>query len=241
MPESTPHGANPTSAEPVDQRPAETPPSADPPTTPAAATTGAAPSPSESHVVYVETPAPPRDKSNRLVGGLLALLGGGAFAAALAISVFLLSAVIPAAESGLGSGRGPYTGSAYFWVPVLFFTIGFVILSLLLNRAGWWLYVVFSIAVGLFTYFASIGVLLLLDSVILMTGAQAAAAFWELVTDLRLVVAALVGREVALWMGLAIAARGRRVRARNAERRAVFDQEVAEKKAEHERAAGAAA
>jgi hypothetical protein len=187
----------------------------------------------------VQTPAPPRDKSNRLVGGALALLGGGAFAAALAISMFLLFAVIPTAESGIGPGAGPYTASAHFWVPVLFFTIGFVILSLLLNRGGCWRYVLFSIAVGLFTYFTSIGVLLLLDRVVLMTGAQAASAFWALATDPRLVVAALVSREVSLWMGLAIAARGRRVRARNAERRTAFDQEVATTKAERERVAGA--
>jgi len=256
MPDSTAKSTDAATSEPVEQAPAAAPAApaaapaevvAAPAATPPAAVADPTPVPDSAHVpqaqprvVYVETPAPPRQKSNRLAGGALALLGGGAFAAALAISMFLLMVMIPRTLLGVAEGFGSYTASAYFWVPVLFFTLGFVVLALVLNRGGWWLYVLFSIVVGAFTYFASIGVLLLLERVVFMTGAQAEAAYWLLALDPRIILAALIGREVSLWMGLAIAARGRRVRARNVERRAAFDRELAHKKAEHERAASAA-
>ena len=40
-----------------------------------------------------------------------------------------------------------------------------------------------------------------------------------------------------MWIGLAISVRGRKVRMRNAEAKAAYDAEQAEKKAEYERAA----
>jgi hypothetical protein len=49
-----------------------------------------------------------------------------------------------------------------------------------------------------------------------------------------MIAAALVAREVSIWIGLAIAARGRRVRARNDETRTAWDREQEEKRAEYE-------
>jgi hypothetical protein len=40
-----------------------------------------------------------------------------------------------------------------------------------------------------------------------------------------------------MWVGLAISVRGRKIRLRNAEARAAYDTEQADKKAEYERAA----
>jgi hypothetical protein len=50
------------------------------------------------------------------------------------------------------------------------------------------------------------------------------------------IVAALLAREVALWTGAPIAARGRRVKARNIEARETFDREEAEAKAKRDAA-----
>ena len=52
---------------------------------------------------------------------------------------------------------------------------------------------------------------------------------------------AVLSREVSIWIGLAIAARGRRVRARNAEARASYDRELSEKRAQYERPVAAPA
>ena len=49
-----------------------------------------------------------------------------------------------------------------------------------------------------------------------------------------MIAAALVAREVSIWIGLAIAARGRRVRVRNDETRTAWDREQEEKRAEYE-------
>ena len=54
------------------------------------------------------------------------------------------------------------------------------------------------------------------------------------------IAAALVAREVSIWIGLAIAARGRRVKDRNVETRTAWDREQEEKKAEYERGIAAA-
>ena len=56
-----------------------------------------------------------------------------------------------------------------------------------------------------------------------------------------MIAAALVAREVSIWIGLAIAARGRRVKARNVETRTAWDREQEEKKAEYERTGAAPA
>ena len=61
--------------------------------------------------------------------------------------------------------------------------------------------------------------------------------FWAIAGNPILFIAAILAREVPIWIGLAISTRGRKVRAKNAEAKAAYDAEQAEKKAEYERAA----
>ena len=191
-------------------------------------------------VVYVQAPLPPRVRGNRVVGVLLALVGTVVFAAAYAAA-----AAIPLAIRFSGAGLSPafsaFVQNAIFWIPVMMFALGFIVLVVILNRAGWWAHVIGSLLVALFVYFASIGLLLLVDNVIGKTPAEANAAFGALATNPLMIAAALVAREVSIWIGLAIAARGRRVRARNEETRTAWDREQEEKRAEYERGAAASA
>ena len=190
-------------------------------------------------VVYVQAPLPPRVRGNRVVGVLLALVGTVVFAAAYAAA-----AAIPLAIRFSGAGLSPafsaFVQNAIFWIPVMMFALGFIVLVVILNRAGWWAHVIGSLLVALFVYFASIGLLLLVDNVIGKTPAEANAAFGALATNPLMIAAALVAREVSIWIGLAIAARGRRVRARNEETRTAWDREQEEKRAEYERGGAAA-
>ena len=55
-----------------------------------------------------------------------------------------------------------------------------------------------------------------------------------------MIVSALLAREVSMWVGAGIAARGRRVKERNIVARETYDRELAEKRAEHERGAATA-
>lgn len=185
-------------------------------------------------VIYVQTPAPPTKKGNRGIGALIAALSGIIFTAALAI----VTAIIGAVATGRFSFS--FLASATFYLPTLFFVIGFVLLVLLANRANWWAYIFGSILVAVLVYFGTVGALLLSAGVILKTPEEAAALFASGLVNPIVVAAALLAREVSLWTGSIIARRGRSLKVRNAEARAAWEREVAEKRAEYDRAATAA-
>lgn len=168
-------------------------------------------------VVYVTAPMPPKPRSNRVVGALLALAGALLFGVVYAVA----AAGIIAISRQFGSlGFTAFIRDASFWVPVLFFTIGFVLVVLLLNRAAWWLHVLGSLLVAAIVYFGSIGVLLLLNG---FGGDQA--TFGAFATSPIVIAATLVAREVSIWVGFLIAWRGGRVKLRNKTEREAFDAE----------------
>ena len=195
-------------------------------------------SPSETpspHVVYVQTPAPPKKKGNRGIGSVLAIASGLIFAAAFALVVAAIANL-----SGIGRFTVTFLAQPSFYVPVLFYIIGAVLLVIIVNRAGWAAYVLGSIFVGLVVYFGTVGVLLLGQGVILKTPAEAAALLALGLTNPLVIAAGLVAREVSMWTGALISRRGRRLKVRNATAHETWEREVAEKKAEHERTSAAA-
>lgn len=188
-------------------------------------------------VVYVETPAPPRKKGNRGVGSALAIVSGLVFTAVFALVVALIASV-----TGVGQFTLSLITQPTFFIPVLFYIIGTVLLVLIVNRAGWAAYVVGSLFVALLVYFGTVGVLLLGQGVILKTPAEAAELLSRGLQNPLVIAAALVAREVSMWTGALISRRGRSLKARNADARAAWEREVAETRAEQERrAAGASA
>ncbi|CAN5305057.1 hypothetical protein BH11ACT3_BH11ACT3_12570 [soil metagenome] len=189
-------------------------------------------------VVYVQAPVPPRVRSNRVVGVLLALLGAVLFAVVFAAVVAL---VLSIAVSGafVAVSFSSFLQSAAFWVPVLVFTLAFILLVLIVNRAGWVAHVFGSLLVALAVYFGTIG-LLLVSSGLLFPDEGKGLTFAAVATQPTVILAAIVAREVSIWIGLAIAARGRRVKARNVENRTAWEQEQADQKAGIERAATSA-
>jgi hypothetical protein len=199
-------------------------------TTPAPGTTPATDSEfAGREVVYVQAPIPPRLKGNRGVGALLAVLGALVFAAIFAALGFVLVAVGLAAP---GATFAQFVLSPEFLIPVPIFLVAFVLLVLIVNRGGWAAHVFGSLVVGLAVYFGTAGVASLLYTV---SGAGVP-PFGDLLSNPYIIVAALIAREVAIWIGLAIAARGRRVKARNLELVDEWEQEHAETKAQYERA-----
>ena len=180
-------------------------------------------SPAAERVVYVDTPAPPKPRSNRVIGSLLALLGAVVFALTYALVAALLLSVF-VAEPFRSAGFGAFIRDASFWVPVLFFAIGFVLVVLLLNRASWWLHVLGSLLVAIIVYFGSIGVLLLLNNF-----SDSPASFGYFAVNPFVIAATLVAREVSIWIGFLIALRGGRVKQLNKADREAFDSEQASK------------
>lgn len=124
-------------------------------------------------------------------------------------------------------------------MPGLFFLLFFILLALLLNRAGWWAWVLGSLFVGVLTYAGSIVVFLLESNVVQATPQQANHLLASLAINPFVIASALLAREVALWLGAAIAARGRRVKARNVAAREEFDREAEAKRAEYDAARAA--
>jgi hypothetical protein len=186
-------------------------------------------------VVYVEAPKPFVKKGNRVFGVLIALLSTVIFAAVYAVAL-----VIDELVERDPSVDFSFVGTLDFYAPVLMFAVGFVILVLIVNRAGWAAHVIGSIFVALVVFFGGTGVILLLH-VNSIPSNEVGAAFRQVLLSATLIIAALLGREVSLWMGFAIAARGRKVKARNVDAKVLYDQEIAAKRAEYEQANAAAA
>jgi hypothetical protein len=186
-------------------------------------------SPPAHQVVYVEAPRPFVRKGNRGFGVLIAIVSTIIFAALYAVAEILTDLVngVPASFT--------FVSSADFWAPVVFFAVGFIVLVLIVNRAGWAAHVLGSLFVGLFVYFGGSAAYLLLHASEIPSN-QVASTYSHLLFSVGAILAALIAREVSLWMGAAIAARGRRVKARNVEARVLYDQEIAAKRAEYERA-----
>ncbi len=172
-------------------------------------------------VVYVSTPTPPKPRSNRVAGALLALVGTVVFAV-----VYALVGAAFIAVTGSSFGFADLVTDAIFWIPVLFFTIGFVLVVVLINRAPWWVHVVGSLLVAVITYFGSIGMLMLVHQV-----AGSNLGFVATALSPFVIAATIVAREVSIWVGLLISRRGVRVTARNRSDREAFEAEQSDKKA----------
>ena len=173
--------------------------------------------------VYVPAPVPPIKKGNRGFGILIALLSTVIFAGLYA----LIIASIRALE--LGVFQCNFFGSLAFYTPAIFFFIGFVIVVLLANRASWWGYVLGSIFVALFVYFGTVGTGLVVNNIVAETPSGAARLLSTALFSPFIIAAALLAREVSMWMGAVISARGRRVKVRNLEARDAFDRESADR------------
>ena len=180
-------------------------------------------------VVYVEAPKPFVKKGNRGFGILIALVSAIIFAAAFAVAGAIANLI-----NGQPAGF-TVVGTLGFWAPVLMFAVGFILVVLVVNRAGWAAHVLGSIFVALVVFFGGTGVELLLN-ISTIPSNEVGQTFTRVLFSSTLIIAALLAREVSLWMGFAIAARGRKVKARNVDARVLYDQEIAAKRAEYEQA-----
>jgi hypothetical protein len=195
-----------------------------PATTPLATAPIASPPAPEPQIVYVTAPHPPKKEGNRGAGVAIAALSSAVYAVLLAVVVIALFQWLkPGTSLEVLAQLG-------FYVPVIFFAIGFIVLVLIVNRGGWWAYIVGSVIVALFVYFGATGYILLTQGILVDTPDIAAAKYSVALTSPVVIASALLAREVALWGGAIISRIGKRVKDRNVETRAKFDAEQAELK-----------
>jgi hypothetical protein len=177
--------------------------------------------------VYSAPPAQPARRGNRLFGTIIALLGTVVFAVLYAAVASLFFVFNPAVDNAAATLTRFLVNFAYI-VPVVFFAIAFILLVLILNRAGWWAYIIGGFVVAAIVYAGSIVGAYLAVAGWTMSPDDLGAFLSSLLMDPLPIVAAIVAREVSVWTGAWVASRGRKVTERNRAAKADYDTSRAE-------------
>ncbi|MEV8267991.1 ABC transporter [Microbacterium sp. NPDC076911] len=168
--------------------------------------------------IFVQAPEAPRPRGNRAAAGAIGLL------AAIAFGVLYLGAWL-----GFGAITGAVTidnvGTAALdalatwslWVPVVVFYVAFWLLGAIINRGRWGAWVIFGLLVGVASYAGHIlGALFQAPFWTLTASEGAALVEAEMLAPLA-IAAFVIGRELTIWFGAWVAARGKRVTELNVE------------------------
>jgi hypothetical protein len=178
--------------------------------------------------IYVTAPTAPKTQGNRAAGILIGLIATAVFAGLYALVAFFISA---AGAANIGDATARFTDFLLlpvFYVPVIFFFLAFALLVAVLNRAGWWSYVLGGFLVAVVVYFSYIGGALLAVQAWTLTGSEAARFISTQWLNPGAIAAAIVAREVPIWFGAWIARRGRSVTAKNVAARQEYERQLAE-------------
>lgn len=194
-----------------------------------------------SPIVLVEEPVPPRRKGARGVGVAVVLLATLVFALLHAAAFFAVGYLFDRQFDAAETLQSLWLLPSYL-LPVVVFFVGYLILSLIANRAGWWAHVLGGFVVALLTYAAHIAGAYMESeggwgSFAAVPGIDAASLGQLLLAPLS-VLAFVIAREVPIWVGGIQSRRGRRARERNREAMDEFNSENAERLAAYERARG---
>lgn len=172
---------------------------------------GAATAPA-AQPIFVQAPEAPRARGNRGAAGAIGLL------AALVFAVLFLAAWLGLEllyDGGITLAEVPQTALAALttwtlWVPVVTFYIGFWLLGAFINRGRWGHWVVWGILVGLFAYAGNLLGELFQAPFWMLTAREGATLVEEQLLAPLSIVAFVLGRELTIWFGAWVAARGRR-------------------------------
>lgn len=190
-------------------------------------------------IVLVEEPMPPRRKGARGVGFAVALLATLVFAIVFAAAFF-------AVEFLFNVDFGPAALLESVWLlpsyllPVIVFFLAYWIITLVVNRAGWWAHVLGAFIVALLVYAAHI-----VGAYMEQQGGWAGytevfgidgPSLGQLLLAPLSVLAFVVAREVPIWVGGIVSRRGRKAREWNRQSMEDFNRENDERLANYERA-----
>lgn len=168
---------------------------------------GGAPQP-----IFVQAPEAPRPRGNRGAAGAIGLL------AALVFAVLYLAAILGLA---LLTGDIDFAGVPQaalealttwgLWIPTLAFFVGFWFLGALINRGRWGHWVVWGLVVGVVAWAGHLLGALFAAPFWMITARQGFDLLQENVLAPLAIVAFVLGRELTIWFGAWVSARGRRV------------------------------
>lgn len=179
--------------------------------------------------LYMQTPMPPEIKGNRGAGVLIALLATVVFALVYAGVLALWQAPNHPPSTYLQEGFLPWVLNWGFYAAVFAFFVGLAVLVLIVGKAGWWAYVIFGLVAAIFVWAITVlGYALSAQ----LAGEQVSWHPASLLIDfgllLPVIAAGIVAREVIVWFGAWIGARGRRIKRENAEAIDAHEKTVAE-------------
>lgn len=168
--------------------------------------------------IFVQAPEAPTPRGNRGAAGAIGLLAAVAFAvlylgATLAVDFFFgdlradgfVDAVVAAVTSWA------------LWVPVVVFFIAFWLLGSLINRGRWGHWVVWGLLVGVASWAGHILGQLFEAPFWILTAREGADLVAAQVVAPLAIVAFVLGRELTIWFGAWVAARGKRMTELNLE------------------------
>ncbi|MFT4123809.1 MAG: hypothetical protein QM635_08255 [Microbacteriaceae bacterium] len=156
-----------------------------------------------------EPPAgqPPAGRSakrgNRGFGVLIAVLASVLYAVLLSFAVLIVFRIVT------GVATMATLANPGYWVPVIVFVAAIVATVLVANRAGWWLYIIASVLVGGVVYIGSAYVVGLIE----LYAWDSDLTFSRVLESPVAITAGLLARELALWTGLVVGSRARRLTA----------------------------
>lgn len=179
--------------------------------------------------LYMQSPMPPEIKGNRGAGLLIALLATIGFALVYAGVLALWLAPTFPPSTFLDQGLLPWIMNWGFAAAAIGFFVGFALLVLIVGRAGWWSYVLGGLLVAAFTWAVAIVGFALDERFSGMTvSLQPLNLLSEYGLFFPVIAAGLVAREVSVWFGAWIGARGRKVKRQNAQALAEYETALAE-------------
>lgn len=178
--------------------------------------------------IYVQAPTPPRNRGNRGAGILVALLATVVYAALYALVAMIIVGVNVSSAAEAAELFSEFVVRPVFYVPVIFFFLALAVLVAVVNRGGWWAYVLFGFAVAVVVYLSYLGGALLTVQAWNYTPAEAARLVGTLWLNPLAIAAAIIAREVPIWAGAWISRRGRSVTVRNAQAREEHERQLAE-------------
>jgi hypothetical protein len=166
-------------------------------------------------------PPPPKQRSNRLAGTAWVLLASGVFEVLLLVGIALY-VLLAGGATAVPQAMQQVLHSQFAWLPVVLFFLLFELTVLLLNRTRPFGYTVASLVVAVIVWVLFTVLFLAMQQ----GGLANEASLGRALVDPEFLIVGLVAREVMLWTGHAIGARGRRVRQRNRADREHYEQEV---------------
>lgn len=162
--------------------------------------------------IFVQAPEAPRPRGNRGAAGAIGLLAAVAFGIlylGAALGLRAIDGDVTAANAGTEALAA--LQSWWFWVPVVVFFLGFWLLGAIINRGRWGHWVIFGLIVGVVAYAGHILGQLFQAPFWTLTAREGADLVQGEVLAPLSIVAFILGRELTIWFGAWVAARGKRV------------------------------